>query len=1087
MYLPRSLLLWFLVVIGIGLSGCSFRTPPPQSALPTNQSGVAIVGADVLPMTGTERLKNQTVLVVGDRIVRLGPSASVRVPRGYSAIDGRGKTLMPGLVDMHVHLAPEPGKPGDAAHRALAVMLGHGVTTARGMAGSANNLIVRDAIDQGRLNGPRLYAAAPGINLQNTSNPEAARAAVRKAKELGFDLIKSHHLDDIATWDAVQNEAKQQQLGTAGHVANEIGLARALAAGQQIEHLDGAIFELLPPNAPERALQFAQIPPPPVIEAAALADEAALRALAKKVATAQGYQVPTLSLFEKIVALDRSTETLIQAPEMRFVPDAALKQWSAQREQMKQQGFTAKHGQAFRDLRRRIVRAYAEAGVPIMAGSDTAQSFHIWGPGLIDEIEALAAAGLSPMDALRSATVVPRNYFRSLPNGGSGLGWTADFGIIEEGARADLILLDGDPSVDLAALRSLGLVMAGGKTYDRAALNLMLDHAAADAKNLPQPAANAPTAGKQIFVMRHLDTLEGNDPPLSPKGARRAASLTGFLSNQNIKAIYVTNTLRSRQTVMQVSASLNLSPQVYEPARPDALAAAVEAVKGNVLVVGHSNTVADLVARFGGTRPADLAPTDFGTIWRVDTVARSTSTFHLDGPAPVTLGSCTGQKLHPTARCGKILVPENRQQLGRRQLEIHFAVVPASAMVTDAPIVVLPGGPGLGGVQAGPGIEQMFGSMAQARDILLIDQRGTGRSNPLHCPKSTNAHALQGLSGRSPAEVIACRDALEKVADLGHYGTREAVLDMEAVRAALGYTKLDLFGMSYGSRVALDYLRLFPNRVGETVIRAAAPPSMMLPLWTPRDAQQAYDTLVRYCGQQASCAARHPNINDKMTAALARLDKGAIPVTIIDPSDGRKIQTDLDRDGFGTIMFFLLYIPEFYVQIPPLIEAAAAGNFSPMVQAAAPILLGTSDQVAWGLRWSVICDEDVRRIDRKKVRAATNNTFMGAGVVHEDIDACSHWPRALVADDYLAPVKSDKPVMVISGAVDPVAGKVWGDDVARHLPNSVHLEVDGASHLPPLPGCTSELVAKFLNGSPIKSIDMRCVNDAQRPALRVAS
>lgn len=1052
------------------------------------QGGLAIVGADILPMTGSDRLEDQTVLIAGDRIIRVGPAARVEVPAGFRVVDAQGLTLMPGLVDMHVHLAPEPGKPGDSAQRALAVMLGHGITTARGMAGSPSNLIVRDAIERGELAGPRFYAAAPGLHLQNTPDAEAARTAVRQAKEAGYDFIKSHHIADAATWEAAQDEAKRQGLATAGHVTNEVGLFRALAAGQQVEHLDGALMELLPAGAPERNLGFAQIPPPAVMLAVARASDAQLEALARKVAATGGYQVPTLALFESIVSLDAPTEELIRAPEMRFVPDGAIQQWATQRELLKASGLTTEQTRAFQDIRRRIVRAYAGAGVPIMAGSDTAQAFHIWGPGLIREIEALAAAGLSRMEALRSATVVPRDYLRSLPNGRSSLGWKPDFGTVEEGARADLILLKGDPSQDLGALRRLAAVIAGGKLYDRSALDAMLSQAAVDAKAGPPAAAAAATAGKQIYVMRHLDTGEGPDPGLSLQGTARAERLSDFLASHDIRAIYVTDTRRSRETAAPLAAKLGILPSLYDPRRPDALAAETRADTGNVLVIGHSNTVPDLVARFGGTPPAPLNAGDFGTLWRIDAGSGMTRSFSLDGPSPVSLGPCTGRNLHPSARCGSIKVSEDRTRAGGRMLDIHFAVIPASDAATDAPLVVLPGGPGLGGVQAGPGIEQTFGPMARDRDILLIDQRGTGRSNPLHCPRRAgDGGPLAGLSGRTPDEVKACRDALMKIADLGRYTTREAVLDMEAVRAALGYDKLDLFGMSYGSRVALDYLRLFPDRVGETVIRAAAPPSMKLPLWTPRDAQHSYDTLVRYCMEQADCAARHPGLTEDLHTILARLNDGPVSAVGIDPRDGTKIDIELNREGFSTILFFLLYIPEFYVQLPPLVERAAAGDFSPMLQAAAPVLVGTADQVAWGLRWSVICDEDVRRIDGVDIAGATDNTFMGAGIVHEDVSACSLWPRAPVAADYLAPVESGKPVLIISGAMDPVAGKVWGEDIARTLPGSVHVEVDGASHLPPLPGCTATLMQRFIDDEPLDSIDMDCVRDAKRPPLRVAA
>ena len=444
------------------------------------QQVVAITDTTVLPMTRSERHSGQTVLITGDTITAVGPSSRIKVPAGSRVIDGRGKVLMPGLVDMHIHLSPVPGVAGDAAQRALAVMLAHGVTTARTMAGSPQNLVVRGKVESGELSGPRIYAAAPALHQKNTTSLEQARTAVRKAKTDGFDLIKSHQLADASVWQAVQDEARLQRMPVAGHVANSVGLHRALAAKQQVEHLDSVPFALLPDGAPEKKMEFDQIPPPAVATAIT---EGALARLAKKVAAAKSWHVPTLSLFEGILDVSTPTETLAAAPSMRFVPPAAIKQWSAQREGMLESGeFTADGGRKIIDLRRRIAAAFHGAGVPMMAGSDTAQAFVVWGPGLHAEIKALAAAGLTPMDALRAATVVPRDYFRSLPNGGSALGWKADFGTVEPGARADLILLDADPSRDLAALDRPQVVIAAGKVHDRAALDAMLDKAAADAK-----------------------------------------------------------------------------------------------------------------------------------------------------------------------------------------------------------------------------------------------------------------------------------------------------------------------------------------------------------------------------------------------------------------------------------------------------------------------------------------------------------------------------------------------------------------------------------------------------------------------------
>jgi imidazolonepropionase-like amidohydrolase len=455
----------------------------PAAAIAQPAETIAFVGVDVLPMTGTARLRDQIVIVRGDRILAVGPRARTTVPRGARRIAGRGLTLMPGLVDMHVHLAPVPGAPGDAAQRAMAVMLGHGVTTARGMAGSPGNLVVRDAVERGTLAGPRFYAAAPGLHVNSAKTAEAAREAVAAARAAGYDLIKSHHIVDPAIWQAVQDEARRVGLPTAGHVTNQIGLDRAAAAGQQIEHLDGVIHALLPDGAPEREIDFSQIPPPQVVLAAARATDAQIEALARRMVAAKSWHVPTLGLFERVVDLSATPDTLRAHPDMRFVPEASLQQWAERRTGfLAQAGYSPEASRAFRDLRRRIVRIFHKAGVPMMSGSDTAQEFHIWGPGLIGEVEALAAAGLSPLDSLRTATVVPRDYFRSLPNGGSGRGWRADFGTVEPGARADLILVRGDPSRDLRALRRLESVVAAGRLHDRAALDRMLEAAASAAK-----------------------------------------------------------------------------------------------------------------------------------------------------------------------------------------------------------------------------------------------------------------------------------------------------------------------------------------------------------------------------------------------------------------------------------------------------------------------------------------------------------------------------------------------------------------------------------------------------------------------------
>ena len=178
--------------------------------------------------------------------------------------------------------------------------------------------------------------------------------------------------------------------------------------------------------------------------------------------------------FERIAALGKPFEAMLSEPDAAYVAPWVIDQWRQQRMGLEGAGFTARDAERMSATRRSIVAAFKDAGVPMMAGSDTPHPFHVWGFGMIRDMEALGAAGLGPMGALRAATVVPRDYLRTLPNQGSALGWKADFGTVEAGARADLLLLDKDPSADLGALKSIRTVVAGGRVYDRAALDALL-------------------------------------------------------------------------------------------------------------------------------------------------------------------------------------------------------------------------------------------------------------------------------------------------------------------------------------------------------------------------------------------------------------------------------------------------------------------------------------------------------------------------------------------------------------------------------------------------------------------------------------
>jgi imidazolonepropionase-like amidohydrolase len=464
-------------------TACQPGTAPPDTTpTSTPDSDVtAFVDVTVVPMTGAPgdetTQPGQTVLVAGDRITAVGPAGEVEIPAGARVIDGAGRTLIPGLVDMHAHLPPVPADKGDASWRTLRLLLAHGVTTARSLAGHPSHPEIRDRVAAGEILGPTLYVAAPALHDGNTATPGAAREAVRRAESQGFDLIKSHHLTNPEVWAAVQDEARAQELPVSGHVSHQVGLERALEAGQQIEHLDGYLAALLPPGSDEAATanQWGQVPPAPVLEAV---DMDRLPSLARQVAASGAWNGPTLALFEKLADTETSTETLRTAPEMRWVPTAALDQWTGQRGQMAA-AFGGLDG--FVEMRREIVLALHRAGAPLLAGSDTTQLFHLAGPGLHEEIAAFRAAGLPAAAALRTATAAPADYLDALADHGSATGRAADFGRIAPGLRADLVLLRGNPLEEIAATREIDGVMVRGRWLDRQELDGLLDEVEAAA------------------------------------------------------------------------------------------------------------------------------------------------------------------------------------------------------------------------------------------------------------------------------------------------------------------------------------------------------------------------------------------------------------------------------------------------------------------------------------------------------------------------------------------------------------------------------------------------------------------------------
>ncbi len=564
-----------------------------------------------------------------------------------------------------------------------------------------------------------------------------------------------------------------------------------------------------------------------------------------------------------------------------------------------------------------------------------------------------------------------------------------------------------------------------------------------------------------IFLLRHAEAAGGSaDPALTEEGRQRAEAIAQQLRDVPFEAIYTTDYRRTRETVAPLAEALGLEPQLYDPRDLKGAAERLRGSGGPVLVVGHSNTTPALVSLLGGAPGAPIAHDDHDRLYWLD--GNRTRRLKAGGVAPLLLGSCEAAGLPAGARCGTYSVPEGGSPA--RDIPLRVALLPGGETAAASPMLaVLPGGPGLGGLHVAAGVRQMLAPLTEDRDVLLVDQRGTGGSNPLVCEQEASlGEALLALGRTDVESLTACKEALETRADLTRYTTPLAADDLDRIRQALGEPVLDLFGMSYGSRLALETMRTHPAGVGVAILRAAAPPAMKLPLFTPRDAQASLDRLIAACAEQAACARAYPDLPGDVDRVLGHLAEGPVTVPVTDPRNGQTEDVIFTREAFATSLFFLLYVPELYVHLPRLVHTAAQGDFAPLVGVTGPMVASTLGQIAEGLRLSVLCAEDVSRIDPASVKDATQGTFFGAMPVRSDMEACQVWPVAQVEPAFFEPVRADTETLIISGGFDPVAGPLWGEAVAETLPNARHVVAPAASHYSPVPRCAAGLARALL-------------------------
>ncbi len=443
-----------------------------------------------------------------------------------------------------------------------------------------------------------------------------------------------------------------------------------------------------------------------------------------------------------------------------------------------------------------------------------------------------------------------------------------------------------------------------------------------------------------------------------------------------------------------------------------------------------------------------------------------------------------------TARCGFYEVFEDRAAKSGRKIKLKIVVYPATGLEkAPDPLFYIPGGPGSSATEDAPYVAQEFSRIRVQRDLVFVDQRGTGGSNPLNCQLFDPSSLQSYLEAFFPLEAVRkCRVQLEAKANLKLYTTPIAMDDLDDVRAALGYKQINISGGSYGTRATQVYVKRHPEHVRAIVLQGVSPTNQHMPRDFPQQTERALAGVIDECVADASCNAAFPNLRSEVKAVLAKLIRGPVDVNVRHPQTGKMTAVKLSRDLAGEAVRYMLYQSGAASRMPLVIHLAASDNFVPLAEAALFYRQQIVASGSNGMYLSVTCAEDLPWIKKGEGERNGANTFLGDYRLRQQRHACNLWPRAELAKEYAEPTRANVPALILTGQWDPVTPPLYGDIAAKHLPNGLHIVVPHGGHgFGGLEGldCINKLVADFVNRGSAKGLDTTCVNSIRRRGFQL--
>jgi pimeloyl-ACP methyl ester carboxylesterase len=431
------------------------------------------------------------------------------------------------------------------------------------------------------------------------------------------------------------------------------------------------------------------------------------------------------------------------------------------------------------------------------------------------------------------------------------------------------------------------------------------------------------------------------------------------------------------------------------------------------------------------------------------------------------------------ARCGHYRVRENRDdphdKVGK-ELQLHVAVIPALRLKPAAdPLFILSGGPGQAASDFYLSVAPAFARIRRDRDLVLVDQRGTGRSNRLNCDLPDDSEFVVLDPQKLQAVMRECLANLP--GDPRYYTTSIAVRDLDEVRAALGYSTVNLYGISYGTRVAQHYMRRYPDRVRSAILDGAVPAEVALGPDVAIEAQRAIDSTLQRCAREHDgCGREFPDISAQFAALQERLRKEPVKISLPHPLTGSLTNTTLDAARLGAAVRLLSYADETVSTLPLLIHEAQSLR-DPQALAAQYLRVESdvSEQIAEGMHFAVVCSEDAPRWAQQDIsEEQLAKTYLGTAFMHSMRAVCEEWPRGPVDPDFGEPLQSNVPTLILSGSNDPVTPERYAEQIVKRFRNGKHLIAAGQGHGQLATGCIPRLTAEFIAAGSPAALDDHC-------------